>query len=63
MLPASSRLLGLSQSFVQHGSSESGSQQSLLFILGREGPSESAQLQRLPESVLGCLLSVVKEFL
>lgn len=38
------------------------SHQSLLFILGREGSSESDQFQGLPEAILGCLPSILRSF-
>lgn len=41
---------------------QSNSHQSLLFILGREGPSESDQFQGLPEAILGCLPSILRHF-
>ena len=47
----------ISQSSLQLCFSESDSQQSLLFTLGREGPSESGQFQGLPEAILSHLLS------
>lgn len=45
----------VSESSLQFGLSESGSQQSLLFTLRRAGPGESDQFQRLPEVMLSCL--------
>lgn len=37
---------------LQHDFSQSDSQQSLLFTLGRKGPSESDQFRGLPEAIL-----------
>ena len=48
------------ESSLQLGLYKRDSQQSLLFTVGKEWPSESGQFQGVPEGILNCLSSVLK---
>jgi hypothetical protein len=58
----SSGQLSWSESSLKFGFFKNISQESLVFTHRVEGPSESRQFQGLPEAILSCLLSVLRNF-